>query len=338
MQMRTPRIDSIQFLRGLAATMVAAFHLWAAADAAGYAPGVFELFKHGEAGVDIFFVISGFIIYYSVQGRRKLTALRFLRARFWRIVPPYWVILTLYVLAAIALGLVQQGQVVLPSSFRLVVSYLIWPYPDHVITIAWTLSIELLFYWLFALTYFRFGSRAFFAAMVAWVMATQVFLHAVPDKPVWLLLPLHSAVMEFLFGAIIAVVFLRGQTRFHLPVLLAGSALMLAYLTEHLALPLSREFLPGIPAAMIVYGVLGFRSRLPEGVILWGESSYVLYLGHILAYSVLGSLVRIATGFDVYSSPWAMAGMLAFAVAVSALATKYAEYPYQRWYRKRLRR
>jgi exopolysaccharide production protein ExoZ len=76
------RIVSLQILRGFAATSVVGFHLNAAAIAEGFDPGLFRYFAGGEIGVDIFFVISGFIIYYISQRRPGMTRKAFLQARF----------------------------------------------------------------------------------------------------------------------------------------------------------------------------------------------------------------------------------------------------------------
>jgi exopolysaccharide production protein ExoZ len=73
-----PHFTSIQYLRGLAALMVVAFHT---------APGPFALI--GAAGVGIFFVISGFIMW-ALTSSRQTTASVFLQRRIIRIVPLYW--------------------------------------------------------------------------------------------------------------------------------------------------------------------------------------------------------------------------------------------------------
>src|SRR5690242_14114495 len=97
-------IRSIQYLRGLAALGVLAFH---AAERAG---GTFDL---GAAGVDVFFVISGFIMW-VIAAERPTTPAAFLSRRIQRIVPLYWAV-TLTV-AAVA--------VLVPGSFpRLQVSW-----------------------------------------------------------------------------------------------------------------------------------------------------------------------------------------------------------------------
>lgn len=66
--MSRKRIDSLQALRAIAAVLVVLFHMDV------FMPSFMEFagrwFRNGEAGVDIFFVLSDYIIYYSVKGRR----------------------------------------------------------------------------------------------------------------------------------------------------------------------------------------------------------------------------------------------------------------------------
>ena len=333
------KIISLQILRGLAATLVAGYHLQAASVVAGHNPGVFSVFAGGEIGVDIFFVLSGFIIFYVAQNRPGLTAPSFLKARFWRIVPPYWAVLTLYVCAALALSILTGAGDQSLSLRRLITSYLLLPYPDHVIIIAWTLSVEILFYIVFALTFFNGGTRQLLIGMTVWVLATQLFLHFVPNKPTWLLFPLHSAVLEFLFGILIALVFLhRPEVVKHLrlPALLLGSLGIIAYMVTggfHID-PFGREIAAGVPSALLLIGALGYNLDRAPRLETWGESSYILYLVHILYFSVIGTALKIGFGIDVYQSQLWMLLMLISVIGLCYASTVLIERPYQRWYRR----
>lgn len=332
------RIDSIQALRGIAATMVAGFHLYAAALAETGAAGAFAVFRHGEAGVDIFFVISGFIITLTAGMRPEQTATEFALARFWRIFPPYWIILALYLgLAAAARMATGSGQES-PGMGALIISVLLLPYPAHVVVIAWTLSVEILFYALFCLTFVRFGARAFVGAMLVWVALSQIYRGQDLVQSGWLDIALNTVVLEFLFGAAIAFLHLGGRRLLHLPALALG----IAGLGLMLALPappwLGREFAWGVPAALIVHGALGWRRALPVPVVLWGDSSYILYLLHLLVFSVLGRVIGAALGSSAYGSGWVMLAMLAAAIGTAALASLWLERPYLRWVKARMMR
>ncbi len=342
---RTRQIDLIQALRAIAALMVAAFHLQAAAiDRTDY-DGVFRLFAHGEAGVDLFFVISGFIIYYTAQNRRGLTATEFVRARFWRVYPPYWGVLLLYLalagIAALKPGLVSFSFVVTPRS--LLNSAFLLPQPDQILTVAWTLAVEVLFYLLFGLTFFRFGKRGFFAAMIAWALAAQVIVHSSGLEHPLLGFVLYRGVIEFLFGSIVAVLLLRGQIhrpRLALAIGLVGFSVWLLGGYENLGLDVGREWGAGIPAALILYGIVRSSIRLPRWILLLGEASYILYLIHLLCFSIFGRVLS-EVGLDIYSSSTAMLVALLTTTALACGATVVLERPFHRWHKarhKRLRR
>lgn len=334
------RIVSIQILRGIAATLVVGFHLYSAAKVEGTDPGLFAFFAGGEIGVDIFFVISGFIIYYISVNRPGITRSDFLRSRFWRILPPYWAILSLYVLSAVALAVLLGDQSKLPTGFSLMVSYLLLPYPDQVIIIAWTLCLEVLFYLIFALTYFKGGVARLIAAMILWVIASQIFSHLITDKPTWLLIPLHTAVLEFLFGIVIAILYGKAGQKLplHIPVFLLGFASVLFYLVSPEAHSgnLGREIAAGIPSALLVYGALGFSLKGMKILETWGNSSYILYLLHLVYFSVAGKAVEILARQNVYASQAGMLALMASIVVISYASTVYLERPYQKWYHNRL--
>lgn len=333
------KIVSLQLLRGVAATTVAGFHLCAAAIENNHDPGFFRVFSGGEIGVDIFFVISGFIIFYASQGRSDLTAWQFLQARFWRIIPPYWAILSLYILAAIALSLISAEVDTTLTWRSLIVSYLMLPYPDHIIIIAWTLALEVLFYLLFALSFFGGSARRLFIALGLWVIASQLALHFGHALPIWSVIPLHSAVMEFMFGALIGYAFCNAPERLRrvrLPAVLLGGGAVSAYMVGyHIETsPWGREISAGVPSALLVLGALGFTLDRKPVLETWGESSYILYLFHLLYFATFGTLVRIWLGVDVYASQVWMLFMLITVLVICYGATINLERPYQRWYRR----
>src|ERR1700733_9294479 len=156
--------QSIQALRGIAAVMVMIFH-------AGLRFDQSEMtFRIGNAGVDIFFIISGFVMW-TVAARRPSDPLVFLRRRFVRLVPLYW-LWTVAVIAAWAL---------IPSAFprmhptvgHVALSLAFLPHlsPDSgritpVLGQGWTLNFEVFFYVLFAAG-LMLPSRTRFGFMVA---------------------------------------------------------------------------------------------------------------------------------------------------------------------------
>lgn len=112
--------------------------------------------------------------------------------------------------------------------------------------------------------------------MATWVFASQVYTHGNFGSSPWLAFIFHTAVLEFVWGAVIAQLYLSGRRGFCNLALVLGLFLLGFYFADILTLPVGREWLPGVPAALIVYGLLGQKWNVPSWVILWGESSYIL--------------------------------------------------------------
>lgn len=147
---RSPRggrvkvIFSIQSLRALAALAVVVVH---AADGAAANSGnrhFGEVASIGAAGVDVFFVISGFIMYVTACSR-PITPQRFLLDRFSRIVPLYWVA-TFLLMAVLVVG-----KAPIPDIRYLLASLALVPVdPLPYLGVGWTLVYEMFFYALLA--------------------------------------------------------------------------------------------------------------------------------------------------------------------------------------------
>lgn len=333
------RYDTIQVLRGLAATAVVASHMVDATIDEGSNWVLSPFFVSGEIGVDIFFVISGFIIYMASSGTRKKTPMHFLVNRFWRVVPPYWAVLIAYTCAALLLAVVFGDVSKVPSAESFFRSIFLWPMSptNYVLIVTWTLSLEVIFYALFALTFLRAGPRPFFLAMFVWYLAGLASLALSGDMSGWAYPVLNSVVAEFVLGAGIAHVALTWQTRGHVLAfwigLVAFFALMAGALEPHGWI--RRELLYGLPCALLVYGAVGLQWQWPRTFLLWGESSYLLYLIHLPFMSFVGRGIEELTGFNIYFSDFAAIATVLSAILFSAACTVWLERPYQRWYKRR---
>jgi peptidoglycan/LPS O-acetylase OafA/YrhL len=165
------RLQSIQVLRGIAAMMIFIFHLVVTLDR--YSPADLRRWvSHLPLGVDLFFLISGFVMAHSVRrlsGRQD--ALNFMARRIWRIVP------LLYVVTAACIGLMLlRGQAV--EMARVVNSLAIFPvlptidrYPFALIP-AWTLAYEMGFYLIVAVAVaFRWNRLGLVALVLPFALA-----------------------------------------------------------------------------------------------------------------------------------------------------------------------
>jgi peptidoglycan/LPS O-acetylase OafA/YrhL len=160
------QIEIVTILRGLAATSVFLFHLVCVSN--GYITGRYlqAVFSYGRYGVQFFFVISGFVIPYSMlRGHYRLPDFfRFLLKRIVRIEPPYLVILALTVaFLFLRAGMVDHSRLNMTwQQVALHIGYLI-PFSryDWLSIVFWTLAIEFQFYLFFSLAFPVFtGHRA----------------------------------------------------------------------------------------------------------------------------------------------------------------------------------
>ncbi|MFM7443224.1 MAG: acyltransferase family protein [Tabrizicola sp.] len=321
-------IGGLQMLRGVAATLVVLFHLQASAAFEGHDAGILAWFKGGEVGVDVFFVLSGFVIFHAVQGRPEMTAGRFLRQRFWRIVPPYWAVLALTLLALFGLGLAQGDWSGWPSAWALVVSTLLLPLPDQVMAVAWTLTVEGMFYLVFAATYFRWGTHGAIAALVVWSAVTLGLKLMHLGIPAQFGLLLYSGVIEFLYGGLVALAVARGWRAGAGPAVVVGGLGLALVVSGQVSINLGRAWVAGLPAAALVYGLAAGNWRMPGWTLVWGEASYLLYLVHLLVFAIAGTVLRMA-GVEPYGTVLSMLGLAVLATAVSVAATIWLERPYR---------
>jgi peptidoglycan/LPS O-acetylase OafA/YrhL len=161
------KLESIQILRGIAAMLVVFYHaraweLQLITEAGGAEmPWMGGLFTNGYAGVDLFFVISGFIMVY-VTGKTPpggKSAGAFLFARALRIYPIWWIfagLMTVYMLLvhggagvdAAGAHAISRSEPLIPY---LVKSFLLLPQSEHpILGVGWTLVHEMYFYVVFA--------------------------------------------------------------------------------------------------------------------------------------------------------------------------------------------
>lgn len=332
------QIETIQLLRFVAALLVALYHLSGSVPETELSGSVLYAFQGGGLGVDIFFVISGFIMVYTTRGARSFDATTFLWSRLLRIFPPYWVVLGATMLIA-TLAMVAfdagGGLVELMTPTGLFVSVTLLPAPHHVMAVAWTLALEIVFYIVFALAFAAARLRGVVVALLLWYAAAVVYREGffAENPDYWILL--HSIVIEFLYGVLIGYAFIKGKLRFGPAVFALGTLLCCLYLwmaaSDMSILP--REFERGIPAALLVYGAAATKWAMPRAAVVGGESSYVLYLIHSLFYGVVFTLAGMA-GINLGSHDALLCAVALGAVLLSVLLTILLERPYEAWRRR----
>jgi peptidoglycan/LPS O-acetylase OafA/YrhL len=141
------RLGGLDYLRGFACLLVVCFHYFNRGPNAGWTngaqfPDLARFFATGHYGVQLFFMISGFVIYRSAHGRDVLT---FTKARLWRLFPAYWVGILLTTVTVVVLGAKQFW--VAPGDFFLNFTMLQnWFKAKNVDGAYWSLQVEIVFY------------------------------------------------------------------------------------------------------------------------------------------------------------------------------------------------
>lgn len=315
---------TIQALRAVAALLVVLYHafdMWGERVDAS-APGVG--WNNGAAGVDIFFVISGFVM---VVSSRRLVGqpgawLTFLRHRIVRIVPLYWLLTTAKIVAVLLLpGLVMRTS--LDPAF-VAGSYLFLPVVDSaghfrpVIPVGWTLTYEFLFYLFFAAA---LAMRADVLRVVVPGLGLIAVLALVRTEawPDWTIL-FHTIVIEFVFGVVLGQWTLRG---FRLPPPVAMALVAVGFVVI-LSLPLGPENMRvltwGTPAFAVVAGAVSLEPlvarALPRWLLALGDASYSIYLSHGFVLPAL----MLVIGKSLSPGLWAEALTILLCVLISSIA------------------
>lgn len=287
--------ETVQALRGIAAAIVVVYHAnWGLNAINPRHDPASKLFQGSAAGVDIFFVISGFVMVLS-QGSRSgglQDARRFIVNRIQRIVPMYWLLTTAAVLLHAYAPNYAMGSYF--GLWHVVSSYLFIPAFDlPLIPAGWTLYLEMLFYALIALALLL---RLPIVRSVSAALLTIALLHPLLGR--WAV-PANlskDAIVEFTFGMLIARALLRGRvlsTRWTWPLIALG---FVAIATGAHAHYLPRCVFWGLPALAIVGGAVSRESatpvRIPRWLLTLGNASYSLYLSHPVVIWILTGIVR----------------------------------------------
>jgi exopolysaccharide production protein ExoZ len=342
----SPTLKSIQVLRAVAAIGVLTLH--AATEKVAFLggePGPLRNFLLGAAGVDLFFVISGFVMVYSSEslfGRADAPKTFFLR-RLARIAPLYWAVTAAIVLYIYAVHGARLWDIYSPAS--LIASFLFYPYPRvdgfafPVHLLGWTLNYEMFFYAVFALAIVL--PRRFAVAAVTIVLLMLVTAGRFTPLPLPFSFWANSIVLEFCLGMAIAVIYREGVRLPPVAAWALGIAACAGYAAAYAPTGEWRVLFWGLPSAALVASVALSATTWQPGRAgrffgLLGDASYSLYLVHPLTFP----LVRWTIGrwFDFSQIPWVYAAIAyVAAIAASVVCYRAFEKPITRALQRRLK-
>lgn len=293
---------SVQFLRALAAWSVVGHHFIQVFFNFETSNALEFLFADkGAIGVDVFFVISGLVIYLATADK-ALSPGRFMLMRIARIVPAYWfytwimmlvvaVVPAMFPEARLQFGHVLMSMLFIPAQHP--GGFGVYPLLD----VGWTLNFEMLFYCLFAF------ALLMPAAYRLWVVAALLYLVCYIITPAFDLASgfYHKDIIfEFLMGVGIGMLYRRGLCRAKPWLALLGIAAALAAIKHGADIPRALEW--GVPSAILVFCCVALEPyfQRARAFKVLGDCSYSVYLIHVLVLSA-GRLTVERTGIDPYA-------------------------------------
>ena len=290
----------IQVLRFFAAVAVVAFH------ALGIAPDGFKVpesaisfaMSYGGRGVDLFFVISGFVIFYATQPSKlkpaQLTPAEFLRRRVERIVPLYFfVIFAVTILAMTLPATFGTPDWYTPRHILKSLAFIAFTDGEMpVVYVGWSLEYEMYFYLtvalLMALTRDVWRNIVLMFSALA-IVGRIPGVEAALGNYAFFADPM---ILEFVLGVIVGSVFVNGRVGWPIPIA-AACAIAALLVTD----PASRVIVSGIPSALLV-AAAAFVSRKridpswPElALARLGDASYSIYLAQVQTVSLASTAI-----------------------------------------------
>jgi exopolysaccharide production protein ExoZ len=291
-------LSSIQYLRGIAALLVVFHHATLQLERHGNSSWFLDA-RIGTAGVDIFFVISGFIMMVTTS-KGALSPLQFWFHRIIRIVPLYWLYTLIMIVLAITFPSLLKTAVFDPihslkSLFFVPVSHptlegQIFP----ILVQGWTLNYEMFFYLMFGFTLLMKNLNQRLTVLL--LLFTALVTYGLWNDPTGAILITYTntLLLEFLAGILIGYLFINNKlpTR-NVGYIFVFTALLLFVVSYHFPDWISVRALEwGIPSAFLVLGLLTAEhtTKMPTSspMLRLGDSSYSLYLAHGFVLSAFG--------------------------------------------------
>ncbi len=336
----------LQVGRGVAALLVVFYH---ATLGGGYFYGGVPFsgfWEFGFIGVDFFFVLSGFIIFWvqSAKSASRGSPRVYLIKRVIRIYAPYLPI-SLFLLWAYYFF---SGSITVPRDIGLITSLLLLPTPplEPVLTVAWTLLHEVLFYFVFLV--FFISRKGFILFSLIWggmIILGNTLFSPNNDLVRFFLSPYN---IEFILGVLSALLVRR--SKISIKFLWIGLALIILFILNkdifsgELPEPSSSMFLVGrlllgVGFMLIVLGICALESRVeyPRFLVYLGAASYSLYLVHNPVISVANRLSRYyAESFGLLPPEFFFLFALCCSLLAGLLYYRLWESPVVTWVYKKI--
>ncbi|HEY9163052.1 MAG TPA: acyltransferase, partial [Magnetovibrio sp.] len=323
----------LQILRAVAVASVVYFHI-------GRAP-VF-----GSFGVDIFFVISGFVMAMIVENGERPSA--FAAYRIIRIVPLYWLLTTgLLVLAAIHPELLNSTTANFQNYLK---SIFFIPYFKEngalhpMLAVGWTLNYEMFFYvcvWLSIIV----SRKWFILISTALLLSSFLLLGNLSSSPVLQSFFGSTLVFEFVFGLFAFKIYQVGllQKVGSLPLIGIAclSYIFMAY-TEVVGTDIDRVVMYAIPSVALVLSVSALEKSIPSKsnslinfFAAMGDASYATYLSHAFVVEGIRKIVFLQYNLIDPYTPFGVVVILSASLIVGQVLYVFLDKPLSNHFKKK---
>ena len=311
-------------------------------------PEAAGLLNRARLGVDVFFILSGFILsHVYLQGDKAPDYRRFIIARFARIYPAHIVILAgmlVMVLGARSVGVeVEPGRYNLPDFLHTAFLTQAW-FPRSTMVLwngpAWSLSAEWFVYLIFPVyAWIGLRLRTRPMALIALAVALFIVIDAFYRTAYGIILPraednmgILRIIPEFLLG--IGLYFLGRQIELSKNAAVLATLLSAGALLTAMQIPLDDRLIIALAGPLILSLALlarsGARTFLSHPLLLFaGEASFALYLVHIPMLMVWRKAMQRFFGLDAQyaMTPLELAGLLAVCLTAAAAIHLFIERP-----------
>jgi peptidoglycan/LPS O-acetylase OafA/YrhL len=326
------KLEHLQVLRGIAATMVVLFHAQGMCPAYAGAQSISGMLmgRSGGYGVDLFFVLSGFIIRYA-EPDAGYEPWAFIRKRVARIVPVYWL------LSLAVLGLrwvVPQLHNSAPPSTSFVLKSLFFVSftegTQPIVFVGWSLEYEMLFY-LAAFALLAIGRAPWKWLVIAFSMcgAAGALLAVSMTSPASHFF-FNPIILEFALGVQLASYVRTNRVDLVSSAVLAAALLIVGWVNR--ASWGGQVIVAGVPAAVLVgvFARLDQRgtSRAPSFLVRMGDASYSTYLLQVFLLSAAGKVAKRV--FGTANPDVLVVVVTAFTIGAGLLFYRWVEHPVTR--------
>jgi exopolysaccharide production protein ExoZ len=326
-------IESVQVLRAVAAIGVVLFHASTLLEIQDASKSSWS--GLGAAGVDLFFVVSGFIMWVTAVERGE-SVRRFAIKRILRIVPLYWLMTGIVLLISVAKPNLMRNASHNVTHYVASLVFLAWPHPTlqgrywPPVVPGWTLNYEMAFYLIVAVSLClpKMWRGYFIGGVLAGLALVGATFHPSQELGFYT----NPIILEFILGVAIAISVKSNRVCMQLrrpgvpyALAIAGAALFIA--VGRLNNDDNRLLVWGIPLAIVVLGSVNIAVSMKYVVLRWlariGDASYSIYLTQFLVLSPVALIMAHALG----QHPGKIAD-LAFVATLTACAVAFGLVSY----------